>query len=42
MKVKEGKENILYRIWGKDPYEQLRAGEKLKLGSQKYTLHKIT
>ncbi len=41
MSVKEGDENILFRIWGKDPYEQIRAGEKLRIGSSKYTVKKI-
>jgi len=41
VKVKEGKGNILLRIWGKDPYTQVKAAAALGLGSRKYTLKKI-
>jgi uncharacterized Fe-S center protein len=35
------KGHVLERIWGKDPYEQVRAGEELGMGKMKYTLRKM-
>lgn len=39
--VKEGKEHILVRIWGKDPYLQVREAARLRVGSLKYSLTKM-
>ena len=41
VKVAEGEGHILQRIWGKDPYTQVREAAKLGLGSEKYRLKKI-
>ena len=38
--LRAGAGHILSRIWGKDPYEQLRQAEKLGLGKMKYRLKK--
>ncbi len=38
----EGKGHILERIWGKDPYLQVRQSAALGLGSDKYTLRPMT
>lgn len=38
----EGDGHLLERIWGKDPYLQVKEAEKLGLGSRKYTLRKMT
>ncbi|MHC4714014.1 MAG: DUF362 domain-containing protein [Planctomycetota bacterium] len=40
--LREGAEHILYRIWGKDPYCQIREAAKVDLGSEEYTLRKMT
>ena len=39
-KLHGGEGHVLERIWGKDPYEQVRQAEKLKLGRMKYTLRR--
>jgi len=38
----DGKGHIFERLWGKDPYVQVRAAAKLGLGSEKYTLRTIS
>lgn len=38
----EGDGHILQRIWGKDPYLQVAECAKLKLGSRRYRLKKMT
>jgi uncharacterized protein len=38
VKLREGKGHLLERIWGKDPYYQLRVGQELGMGSAKYKL----
>ena len=40
--LREGADHILERIWGKDPYLQVTESAKLKLGSKRYTLKKMT
>lgn len=42
MTLREGEEHILYRIWGKDPYLQVVESAKLRLGSRRYRLRKMT
>jgi uncharacterized protein len=39
--VAPGNKHILERIWGKDPYYQVREGERLGIGSAKYKLTTI-
>ena len=38
----DGDGHILQRIWGKDPYLQVTESAKLRLGSQRYRLKKMT
>ncbi len=39
--LREGEGHILERMWGKDPYAQVRAGEELGLGKTKYKIRKM-
>jgi len=42
VKLNDGDGHILQRIWGKDPYYQVREAAKLGVGSEKYTIKKMT
>ena len=34
-------QHLLQQIWGKDPYDQIRAGEEMGLGSPEYELEEV-
>ena len=38
---REGKGHLLQQIWGKDPYDQIRAGEEVGLGASDYELEEV-
>lgn len=38
---REGPGHLLQQIWGKDPYDQIRAGEEVGLGSSEYELEEV-
>ncbi len=40
--LSDGEGHLLERIWGKDPYFQVREAARLGAGSEKYTLRKMT
>ena len=41
VRMTEGDEHLLFRIWGKDPYLQVQTAADLGLGSREYTLEEI-
>lgn len=38
---REGDSHLLQQIWGKDPYDQIRAGEEMGLGPSDYELEEV-